>query len=153
MVSVSFCGAFGMTLVITVVQLHRLTEVQDGQQGENEGLDQADEQVEELPERLERGPAVRGQGAHLGGEGGQEEICQAVPVRGGQVGHRVRVTREAGEVVPRELVGPEGGFSKEEERLMDSRGVQRARLSTGVLRSELAGFAALLLISEMQEGS
>ena len=51
------------------------------------------------------------------------------------------------------IVGPGGGFSKEEERLMDSRGVQRARLSTGVLRSELAGFAALLLISEMQEGS
>jgi 16S rRNA (uracil1498-N3)-methyltransferase len=49
------------------------------------------------------------------------------------------------------VVGPEGGFSEEEERLMDSRGVRRARLNTGVLRSELAGFAALLVIREMQE--
>jgi len=49
------------------------------------------------------------------------------------------------------IVGPEGGLSEEEERLMDGRGVQRARLNTGVLRSELAGFAALLVIREMQE--
>ncbi len=48
------------------------------------------------------------------------------------------------------VVGPEGGFSEAEEGILDSRGVHRARLNTGVLRSELAGFASLIIVREMQ---
>lgn len=48
------------------------------------------------------------------------------------------------------VVGPEGGLSEGEERTLDSRGVYRAHLNTGVLRSELAGFAGFLIVREMQ---
>jgi 16S rRNA (uracil1498-N3)-methyltransferase len=47
-------------------------------------------------------------------------------------------------------VGPEGGFSEPEEALLVERGAVAVRLSTGVLRSELAGFAALLMMRELQ---
>ncbi|MHB8106703.1 MAG: RsmE family RNA methyltransferase [Candidatus Cryosericum sp.] len=47
-------------------------------------------------------------------------------------------------------VGPEGGFSGAEEDLLIERGALAARLATGVLRSELAGFAAVLMVRELQ---
>jgi len=47
-------------------------------------------------------------------------------------------------------VGPEGGFSEPEEALFIDRGAVPVRLSTGILRSELAGFAAMLLVRELQ---
>ena len=37
-------------MAVFVVQFHGLTEVQDRQQREDEGLDQADEEVERLPD-------------------------------------------------------------------------------------------------------
>jgi 16S rRNA (uracil1498-N3)-methyltransferase len=47
-------------------------------------------------------------------------------------------------------VGPEGGFSEPEEALLIDRGALAVRLSTGILRSELAGFAAVLMVRELQ---
>jgi RsmE family RNA methyltransferase len=47
-------------------------------------------------------------------------------------------------------VGPEGGFSGSEEALFIERGALAVRLSTGILRSELAGFAAMLMVRELQ---
>lgn len=47
-------------------------------------------------------------------------------------------------------VGPEGGFSEPEEALLVERGAVAVRLRTGVLRSELAGFAAMLMVRELQ---
>jgi 16S rRNA (uracil1498-N3)-methyltransferase len=47
-------------------------------------------------------------------------------------------------------VGPEGGFSEPEEALLIERGALAVRLSTGILRSELAGFAATLMVRELQ---
>jgi len=47
-------------------------------------------------------------------------------------------------------VGPEGGFSRPEEALLIERGALPVRLSTGILRSELAGFAAILMVRELQ---
>jgi len=47
-------------------------------------------------------------------------------------------------------VGPEGGFSEPEEALLVERGAVAVRLSTGILRSELAGFAAMLMMRELQ---
>ncbi len=47
-------------------------------------------------------------------------------------------------------VGPEGGFSGPEEALLIERGALPVRLSTGILRSELAGFAAILMVRELQ---
>src|SRR6201999_641351 len=41
-------------LVVVVVEFHRLAEVQDGQQREDERLDGADEKVEALPDRVGR---------------------------------------------------------------------------------------------------
>ncbi|HEY5000918.1 MAG TPA: RsmE family RNA methyltransferase [Candidatus Cryosericum sp.] len=49
-------------------------------------------------------------------------------------------------------VGPEGGFSGSEEALLIERGALTVRLSTGILRSELAGFAATLMVRELQAG-
>ena len=49
-------------------------------------------------------------------------------------------------------VGPEGGFSVSEETLLIERGASAVRLSTGILRSELAGFAATLMVRELQAG-
>ena len=48
------------------------------------------------------------------------------------------------------VVGPEGGFSEAEETLLNDSGALRVHLGTGILRSELAGFAALLLVRELQ---
>jgi 16S rRNA (uracil1498-N3)-methyltransferase len=47
-------------------------------------------------------------------------------------------------------VGPEGGFGEPEEALFIERGALAVRLSTGILRSELAGFAAMLMVRELQ---
>lgn len=47
-------------------------------------------------------------------------------------------------------VGPEGGFTVHEEALLDARGAVSVRLNTGILRSELAGFAAGLILRELQ---
>jgi 16S rRNA (uracil1498-N3)-methyltransferase len=47
-------------------------------------------------------------------------------------------------------VGPEGGFSELEEALLIERGALAVRLSTGILRSELAGFATMLMVRELQ---
>jgi 16S rRNA (uracil1498-N3)-methyltransferase len=47
-------------------------------------------------------------------------------------------------------VGPEGGFSGSEEALLIERGALAVRLSTGILRSELAGFATMLMVRELQ---
>lgn len=47
-------------------------------------------------------------------------------------------------------VGPEGGFSEPEEALLIERGALAVRLSAGILRSELAGFAAMLMVRELQ---
>ena len=48
------------------------------------------------------------------------------------------------------VVGPEGGFSEAEEALLVEQGALAVRLSTGILRSELAGFAAILMVRELQ---
>ncbi|MHB8072072.1 MAG: RsmE family RNA methyltransferase [Candidatus Cryosericum sp.] len=48
-------------------------------------------------------------------------------------------------------VGPEGGFTTREEAMLEARGAVPARLSTGILRSELAGFAAGLIVRELQD--
>lgn len=48
------------------------------------------------------------------------------------------------------VIGPEGGFSQGEEALLDDSNVLRVHLGTGILRSELAGFAAVLLVRELQ---
>ena len=48
------------------------------------------------------------------------------------------------------VVGPEGGFSEAEEALLVERGALAVRLSAGILRSELAGFAAILMVRELQ---
>lgn len=50
-------------------------------------------------------------------------------------------------------VGPEGGFSELEEALLIERGALAVRLSTGILRSELAGFATMLMVRELQATS
>jgi 16S rRNA (uracil1498-N3)-methyltransferase len=47
-------------------------------------------------------------------------------------------------------VGPEGGFTAHEEDLLRADGAVSIRLSTGILRSELAGFAAGLIVRELQ---
>jgi 16S rRNA (uracil1498-N3)-methyltransferase len=47
-------------------------------------------------------------------------------------------------------VGPEGGFGEPEEALFIERGALAVRLSTGILRSELAGFATMLMVRELQ---
>jgi 16S rRNA (uracil1498-N3)-methyltransferase len=47
-------------------------------------------------------------------------------------------------------VGPEGGFSDPEEALLIDQGATPVRLSSGILRSELAGFATMLLVRELQ---
>lgn len=47
-------------------------------------------------------------------------------------------------------IGPEGGFSAAEEALLVERGAVPVRLGTGILRSELAGFATVLLVRELQ---
>ncbi|HWQ21574.1 MAG TPA: RsmE family RNA methyltransferase [Clostridia bacterium] len=47
-------------------------------------------------------------------------------------------------------VGPEGGFSGSEEALLADRGALSVRLNSGILRSELAGFAAMLVLRELQ---
>jgi len=47
-------------------------------------------------------------------------------------------------------VGPEGGFSEPEEALLIEGGALAVRLSTGILRSELAGFSAILMMRELQ---
>jgi RsmE family RNA methyltransferase len=47
-------------------------------------------------------------------------------------------------------VGPEGGFSGPEEALFIERGALAVRLSTGILRSELAGFVTMLMVRELQ---
>jgi 16S rRNA (uracil1498-N3)-methyltransferase len=47
-------------------------------------------------------------------------------------------------------VGPEGGFSEPEEALLIDQGAVPVRLSSGILRSELAGFATMLLVRELQ---
>lgn len=49
--------------------------------------------------------------------------------------------------------GPEGGFSTREEAMLETRGALPVRLSTGILRSELAGFAASLIVRELQGAS
>lgn len=48
------------------------------------------------------------------------------------------------------VVGPEGGFTVGEEALLEAREAVPVRLNTGILRSELAGFAAALIIRELQ---
>ncbi len=48
------------------------------------------------------------------------------------------------------VVGPEGGFTAHEEELLRAGGAVSIRLSTGILRSELAGFAAGLIVRELQ---
>ncbi|MGB9666259.1 MAG: RsmE family RNA methyltransferase [Candidatus Cryosericum sp.] len=47
-------------------------------------------------------------------------------------------------------VGPEGGFTDSEAAMLTERGALSARLATGILRSELAGFAGALLVREIQ---
>jgi 16S rRNA (uracil1498-N3)-methyltransferase len=47
-------------------------------------------------------------------------------------------------------VGTEGGFAEPEEALFIERGALAVRLSTGILRSELAGFATMLMVRELQ---
>lgn len=50
---------FMVALVMVILDLHGLTEVQDGQDREDEGLDRPDEQVEGLPDRVGRPHDVR----------------------------------------------------------------------------------------------
>jgi 16S rRNA (uracil1498-N3)-methyltransferase len=47
-------------------------------------------------------------------------------------------------------IGPEGGFAASEEVILEAREAVPVRLSTGILRSELAGFAASLIVRELQ---
>lgn len=51
------------------------------------------------------------------------------------------------------VVGPEGGFLESEETQLMERGALAVRLSAGILRSELAGFAAMLMVRELQATS
>jgi len=51
------------------------------------------------------------------------------------------------------VVGPEGGFTESEEALLIQHGALPVRLGTGVLRSDLAGFAGVLLMRELQSAS
>lgn len=50
-------------------------------------------------------------------------------------------------------VGPEGGFTVREEAMLEARQAVSVHLNTGILRSELAGFAAGLIIRELQGSS
>lgn len=47
-------------------------------------------------------------------------------------------------------IGPEGGFTLAEETLLKDHGALSVRMNTGILRSELAGFSATLLVRELQ---
>ncbi len=51
------------------------------------------------------------------------------------------------------VVGPEGGFLESEETQLMERAALAVRLSAGILRSELAGFAAMLMVRELQATS
>jgi 16S rRNA (uracil1498-N3)-methyltransferase len=48
------------------------------------------------------------------------------------------------------VIGPEGGLTPSEEDQLVARGATSVRLRTGILRSELAGFATCLVIRELQ---
>jgi 16S rRNA (uracil1498-N3)-methyltransferase len=48
------------------------------------------------------------------------------------------------------VIGPEGGLNPSEEDQLVARGATSVRLRTGILRSELAGFATCLVIRELQ---
>lgn len=50
------------------------------------------------------------------------------------------------------IVGPEGGFSKGEIMLIKENQVNSFSLKTGIFRSEIAGFAASLLVRELIPG-
>src|SRR4051812_7432973 len=54
-------GLLVVGFLVFVVQFHRLAEVQDGQQGEDERLNQADEQIEGLPDGVRRPLDVPGE--------------------------------------------------------------------------------------------
>lgn len=48
------------------------------------------------------------------------------------------------------VIGPEGGLTQREEAFLNSHGAVPVHLNTGILRSELAGFAATLILREAQ---
>lgn len=48
------------------------------------------------------------------------------------------------------VIGPEGGFTAGEEAMLKAGGAVAVCLNTGILRSELAGFAAALIVRELQ---
>lgn len=77
-----------------------------------------------------------------------EELVEATDVGSGVVAHRRgRPVHSLGGVVePCLLVGPEGGFTEDEERLLDHTGWIRLWLGSHVLRAETAAIAGVAVL-------